>query len=250
MRRFGLIGFPLDHSFSEKYFAEKFRSEKITDASYENFPIADIELFPEWISRTENLTGLNVTIPHKTNILRFLNETDADSSIVGAVNVIKTKEKGGIKLLKGFNTDIYGFRESLVPHLKEDYYKALILGTGGSSLAVRYVLTSLGINYINVSRKHSEISISYSELTDSLLGECNLIVNATPLGMYPEIEFCPDINYKVLTEKHILYDLIYNPQMTKFLSKGEERGCKVIGGLLMLHLQAEKSWEIWNSNDV
>jgi shikimate dehydrogenase len=246
MRKFGLIGFPLGHSFSRQYFAEKFVREGITDAVYENYPLEDIELFPDLVEKTEGLAGLNVTIPHKTNVIRFLNETDKDTAAIGAVNVIKIKWENGERRLKGFNTDIYGFRESLVPHLKSAHYKALILGTGGSSLAVRYVLCSLGINWLNVSRTPSAVNIAYSDLTDELLNESNLIINTTPLGMYPEIEFCPEINYKVLSEKHILYDLVYNPPLTKFLSKGEERGCTVIGGLKMLHLQAEKAWEIWN----
>jgi len=247
MRRFGLIGFPLGHSFSKRYFTEKFLSERISDAQYENYPLEHIELFPALIEKTEFLAGLNVTIPYKTTILRFLNETDKDATAVGAVNVIKITDKKGEKKLKGFNTDIYGFRESLVPHLKTDHNKALILGTGGSSLAVRYVLNSLGIDYLNVSRTPSAANISYRDLTDELLKDRNLIINTTPLGMFPEIEFCPDINYKALSGNHILFDLVYNPEMTKFLSKGEERGCTIIGGLRMLHLQAEKAWEIWNS---
>lgn len=249
MRRFGLIGFPLGHSFSKRYFTEKFSSERISDAQYENYPLEHIDIFPELIEKTEFLVGLNVTIPYKTTILRFLNETDKDATAVGAVNVIKITERNGEKKLKGFNTDIYGFRESLVPHLKTDHNKALILGTGGSSLAVRYVLSSLGIDFLSVSRTPSAANISYSDLTDELLKDRNLIINTTPLGMFPEIEFCPDINYKALSGNHILFDLVYNPEMTKFLSKGEEQGCTIIGGLRMLHLQAEKAWEIWNSED-
>jgi len=249
MRRYGLIGFPLGHSFSTQYFAEKFAREGITDASYENFPLEDIDLLPEFIGKTAGLSGLNVTIPHKTNILRFLSVKDREAAAVGAVNVIKITLENGTRVLKGFNTDIYGFRESLVPYLKDYRCRALILGTGGSSLAVRYVLTSLGINYMNVSRTPSAVNIAYSDLTDELLEESTLLINTTPLGMYPEIDACPDINYSVLSEKHILYDLIYNPQRTKFLSKGEERGCTVINGMKMLELQAEKSWTIWNSED-
>jgi shikimate dehydrogenase len=247
MRRFGLIGFPLGHSFSREYFAEKFAGEGISDAIYENFPLEDIELFPQLIYKIQDLKGLNVTIPHKTNIIRFISETDKDAEVVGAVNVINIMQEGSLKRLKGYNTDIYGFRESLVPFLKPHHNKALILGTGGSSLAVRYVLTSLGINFINISRTTSPLSISYNDLSDDLLNESTLIINTTPLGMYPDIESCPDINYSVLTEKHILYDLVYNPEKTKFMRKGEEQGCTVVGGLRMLHLQAEKAWEIWNS---
>jgi shikimate dehydrogenase len=247
MRIFGLIGFPLGHSFSKQYFAEKFSREGISDAIYENFPLEDIDMFPMLIANKKELAGLNVTIPHKTNIIRFLTETDKEAADAGAVNVIKITKRGGIKMLKGFNTDIYGFRESLVPHLKPYHHKALILGTGGSSLAVKYVLRSLGIEYINVSRTPSLLNIAYNDITDELLKKSTVIINTTPLGMYPEIEFCPDINYMVLTEKHILYDLIYNPSVTKFLSKGEERGCTTMNGMKMLELQAEKSWRIWNS---
>jgi len=249
MRKFGLIGFPLGHSFSKQYFAEKFSREGITDASYENYPLEDIDKFPDVIRKTEDLSGLNVTIPHKTNIIRFLDETDKDATAVGAVNVIKITADGGEKKLKGYNTDIYGFRESLLPHLRPDCHKALVLGTGGSSLAVRNVLSTLGIEFLSVSRTPSGINTGYKNLTDELIRENTLIINTTPLGMYPEIEFCPDINYNTLTERHILYDLIYNPAITKFLSKGEERGCTIINGMRMLELQAEMSWTIWNSRD-
>jgi shikimate dehydrogenase len=247
MRRFGLIGFPLGHSFSREYFTEKFASEKLSDAVYENFPLKDIEFFPELVSSLQDLKGLNVTIPHKTNIIRFLSSTDQDAANVGAVNVIKITEERDKKTLKGYNTDIYGFRESVVPFLKPHHNKALILGTGGSSLAVKYVLTKLGISFLNISRTASDVSVSYNDLTDDLLRESTLVINTTPVGMYPDTENCPDINYSVLTRKHILYDLVYNPEKTKFLRKGEELGCTVIGGLNMLHLQAEKAWEIWNN---
>jgi shikimate dehydrogenase len=250
MRRYGLIGFPLGHSFSKQYFTDKFALEGIPDAIYDNYPLGDIELFPELIDKTEDLCGLNVTIPHKTNIIKFLSVTDNDAIAVGAVNVIKITQDKGVRNLKGFNTDIYGFRESLVPHLRAESYKAIILGTGGSSLAVRYVLSSLGIKYLNVSRTPSALNIGYTGLTDKILNEYNLIINTTPIGMYPEVEFCPDINYRALNEKHILYDLIYNPRLTKFLSKGEERGCTVINGMKMLELQAEKSWSIWNNPEL
>jgi shikimate dehydrogenase len=250
MRKFGLIGFPLGHSFSKNYFTEKFAREAIEDAVYDNYPIENIELFPDLIRETEGLTGLNVTIPHKTNVIRFLDETDNDATIAGAVNVIKIVREAGGKKLKGYNTDIFGFRESLLPCLKNETYRALILGTGGSSLAVRFVLASLGINYINVSRNPSEVNIAYRDLTDELIRENNLIINTTPLGMFPEIDSCPDINYNALTDRHILYDLVYNPGMTKFLMKGKERGCTVTGGLKMLHLQAERSWSIWNDRSI
>ncbi|MGD0582170.1 MAG: shikimate dehydrogenase [Bacteroidales bacterium] len=246
MRKFGLIGYPLGHSFSKNYFTEKFAKEGINDAVYENYPLENIELLPLLIRETDSLAGLNVTIPHKTNVIRFLSETDSEAKAAGAVNVIKIVRENGVNRLKGYNTDIYGFRESLLPELKADKYSALILGTGGSSLAVRYVLTSLGINYISVSRTPSEVNIAYADLTDEIIKENNLIINTTPLGMFPNIKSYPDINYNALTERHILYDLVYNPGLTKFLAKGKERGCTVTGGLKMLYLQAERSWNIWN----
>jgi shikimate dehydrogenase len=250
MRRFGLIGYPLGHSFSKKYFTEKFETESITDTVYDNYPLENIGLFPSLIEKTEGLLGLNITIPYKTSIIRYLSETDKDASAVGAVNVVKVVSSGTTRTLRGYNTDIYGFRESLIPFLKACGHKALILGTGGSSLAVRYVLASLGINYVNVSRTGSAVSIGYTDLRDELLIESNLIINTTPLGMFPDIDSYPGINYDVLSKKHVLYDLVYNPEMTKFLIKGKERGCTVIGGLRMLHLQAERSWSIWNDPDL
>jgi shikimate dehydrogenase len=250
MRRFGLIGYPLGHSFSKKYFSEKFAREGIDNAVYDTYPIENLELLPELIEKIEGLEGLNVTIPYKKNVSKFLSETESDATAAGAVNVIKiVRSAGGIKL-KGFNTDIYGFRESLLPLIRSKDYSALILGTGGSSLAVRYVLDILEINYISVSRISSKECITYKELTDDHIRENNLIINTTPLGMFPDIESYPDINYDALTGNHILFDLVYNPEMTKFLSKGKERGCVVKGGLEMLYLQAERSWMIWNDPDI
>jgi len=250
MRKYGLIGYPLGHSFSKKYFTGKFSREGIVDAVYDTYPIENLELLPELIENTEGLMGLNVTIPYKTNVLKFLSETDSDATAAGAVNVIKIlKGAGGIKL-KGFNTDIYGFRESLLPLIGSRSYSALVLGTGGSSLAVRYVLEILEIDYISVSRVSSEKNITYSELTEDHIRENELIINTTPLGMFPDIDSSPDINYNALTDKHILFDLVYNPEMTKFLQKGKERGCTVKSGLEMLHLQADRSWMIWNDPEI
>jgi shikimate dehydrogenase len=250
MRKFGLIGYPLGHSFSRKYFTEKFTREGIDDAVYDIYPLENLELLPELIENTKELEGLNVTIPYKTNVIRFLSETDSDATAAGAVNVIKIeKKKGGIKL-RGFNTDIFGFRESLLPFLKPGMHSALVLGTGGSSLAVRFVLETLGIGYRSVSRIPSEKNITYGDLTDDTIRENDLIINTTPLGMFPDIDSFPDINYDALTRNHILFDLVYNPEMTKFMQKGMERGCTVTGGIEMLHLQAERSWMIWNDRDI
>ncbi len=249
MRKYGLIGYPLGHSFSKKYFTEKFVREGLGDAVYETYPLENLELFPELIENTDGLKGLNVTIPYKTSILKFLSETDNDASAAGAVNVIKIYTAEDRKKLKGFNTDIYGFRESLLPLIGSKSCSALILGTGGSSLAVRYVLEMLEINYISVSRISSENNITYNELTADHIRENKLIINTTPLGMFPDIDSCPDIEYDALTDKHILFDLVYNPEMTKFLQRGKDRGCKVKSGLEMLYLQAERSWMIWNDPD-
>jgi shikimate dehydrogenase len=250
MRKFGLIGYPLGHSFSKKYFTEKFTREGIDDAVYDIYPLENLELLPELIENTKGLEGLNVTIPYKTNVLRFLSETDSDATAAGAVNVIKIENKKGVMKLKGFNTDIYGFRESLLPFLKSGTHTALVLGTGGSSLAVRFVLENLGIGYTSVSRIPSEKNITYCDLTDNTIRENDLIINTTPLGMFPDIDSFPDINYNALTSKHILFDLVYNPEMTKFMQKGKEMGCTVTGGIEMLHLQAERSWLIWNDRDI
>jgi shikimate dehydrogenase len=250
MRKFGLIGYPLVHSFSRQYFAEKFAREGITDSGYENYPLEDIEMLPGLVSNIPNLCGLNVTIPHKTNVLRFLDQMDCDARTAGAVNVIKISSRDDRPGLRGFNTDIYGFRESLLPYLKESHYSALILGTGGSSLAVKYVLTALGISFRSVSRNRSSSDLTYSDLSGDMLKEYNIIINTTPLGMYPDVDSCPEINYNALTGRHILFDLVYNPEMTRFLSLGADRGCTIIGGLRMLHLQAEKSWSIWNDDNL
>ncbi len=246
MRKFGLVGYPLGHSFSQKYFSEKFSKEGISDCIYENFPVEDIDNLPVLIDENKELAGFNVTIPHKKNIIRFLTDIDPEAERTGAVNVVKVKRSGDKVRLKGFNSDIWGFRVSLTRSLRPGSYKALILGTGGSSLAVRHVLNQLGIQYCSVSRSHSGNNLAYGEINAGILKEHNLIINTTPLGMYPETDKCPDIEYKSLTPDHILFDLVYNPEITLFLKKGMEKSCSVKGGLEMLHLQAERSWEIWN----
>ena len=248
MRCYGLIGFPLSHSFSEKYFAEKFVREGITDCSYRNYPIEHIGKFREWISMHPELEGLNVTIPYKEKILDFLDELDHVAEGVGAVNTIKVLRPGGKVVLKGFNTDAYGFRTSLIPFLKPAHKKALILGTGGASKAVVYVLKSLGIDTTYISRTGvDEKRLSYAQLTGEVVANASIIVNTSPVGMYPHIHECPDIPYEFLTPSHILYDLIYNPAQTRFLINGRIKGAFTVNGLQMLYLQAEKSWEIWNS---
>ncbi|HIZ90611.1 MAG TPA: shikimate dehydrogenase [Candidatus Bacteroides merdavium] len=247
MDKYGLIGYPLKHSFSIGYFNEKFQAENI-DAEYVNFEIPRIEDFMEVIEENPNLCGLNVTIPYKEQVIPYLDELDKDTAKIGAVNVIKIirPSKGKIKLV-GYNSDIIGFTQSIEPLLQPHHTKALILGTGGASKAVYHGLANLGIRSTFVSRtKKSDNILTYSELTPEIMQEHTVIVNTTPLGMYPKVDFCPDIPYDQLTTNHLLYDLLYNPSETLFMKKGMERGATVKNGLEMLLLQAFAAWEIWH----
>lgn len=249
MRKFGLIGFPLGHSFSKQYFTGKFRDENIPGCSYENYPLENIGLFPELISREPYLVGLNVTIPYKSAVIGYLDSLSPEASEIGAVNVIRIeKEERGTKL-SGFNSDVTGFTGSLQPYLRDEIKKALVLGTGGSSKAVCYALKKLGIGYTHVSRKPGKDIITYEDINADILKEALLVVNTTPVGMFPDVYASPNLNYELLTPEHILFDLVYNPELSMFLRKGQERGCTVISGLKMLHLQAERAWEIWNGKD-
>ena len=247
MDKYGLIGYPLKHSFSISYFNEKFQSENI-DAEYVNFEIPRIEDFMEVVEENPNLRGLNVTIPYKEQVIPYLDELDKDTAKIGAVNVIKIipQGKGDVKLV-GYNSDIIGFARSIEPLLQSHHVKALILGTGGASKAVFHGLANLGIEATFVSRtKKSNDILTYQELTPEIMQEHTVIVNTTPLGMYPNVDACPDIPYDQLTPNHLLYDLLYNPHETLFMKKGMERGATVKNGLEMLLLQAFVSWEIWN----
>lgn len=247
MQKYGLIGYPLKHSFSIGYFNEKFEAENI-DAQYVNFEIPDIRDFMEVIEENPNLCGLNVTIPYKEQVIPYLDELDKDTAKIGAVNVIKIIRlpKGKVKLV-GYNSDIVGFTQSIEPLLQPHHTKALILGTGGASKAVFHGLDNLGIKATFVSRtKKSDDILTYRELTPEIMQEHTVIVNTTPLGMYPKVDFCPDIPYEQLTPNHLLYDLLYNPNETLFMKKGKEKGAVVKNGLEMLLLQAFVSWEIWN----
>ena len=247
MQKYGLIGYPLKHSFSIGYFNEKFEAENI-DAQYVNFEIPDIRDFMEEIEENPNLCGLNVTIPYKEQVIPYLDELDKDTAKIGAVNVIKIIRlpKGKVKLV-GYNSDIVGFTQSIEPLLQPHHTKALILGTGGASKAVFHGLDNLGIKATFVSRtKKSDDILTYRELTPEIMQEHTVIVNTTPLGMYPKVDFCPDIPYDQLTPNHLLYDLLYNPNETLFMKKGKEKGAVVKNGLEMLLLQAFASWEIWN----
>jgi len=243
----GLIGFPLTHSFSAKYFAEKFSKEAIEGYEYQNFEISTIEDFKTVIENNPDLVGLNVTIPYKEKVIPFLDELDDEAREIGAVNTIKIIRKNGTVKLKGYNTDIYGFRETLKPLLQNHQYKALILGTGGASKAVEYVLKKIGLDVLCVSRNpSSKKEIAYTDLNEFAVQDFSVIVNSTPLGMFPAVDVCPEIPYQFLTDKNLLYDLIYNPGETLFMKKGKEQGANTQNGLGMLKLQAEKAWEIWN----
>jgi shikimate dehydrogenase len=248
MKRYGLVGYPLTHSFSKSYFTEKFQKEKMPDCIYENFPIQSLDELPRLIKITPDLTGLNVTIPYKVRIFSFLNEWDENANEIKAVNTIKIIRKEGITSLKGYNTDAYGFYTSLKPLLTPDYKNALILGTGGASKAIAYILEKTGIRCMHVSRNPKRsVDISYADLCGPVLYSFQLIINASPVGMYPDTDACPDIPYEFITRKHLLYDLVYNPLETKFMKKGKDMGARVMNGLQMLYLQAEKAWEIWNT---
>jgi shikimate dehydrogenase len=245
-RLFGLIGFPLSHSFSKKYFTEKYESENIENCFYELFPLESIKQFPGLINDHQNFAGINVTIPYKEAVLPYLDEMDEEAAKVGAVNTIAFKDGK----LKGFNTDIYGFEISLsklINTRKHKPKKALILGTGGASKAVSYVLKKLDIEFIYVSRSESPRNITYQDLDKQKLNEYRLIINTTPLGMSPNINNLPLIPYHLIGKEHFLFDLVYNPAETAFLKKGINAGAATSNGMEMLFLQAEKAWEIWNS---
>jgi shikimate dehydrogenase len=247
MNLYGLIGFPLTHSFSKKYFTSKFEKENIKDSKYELFEIADASLVVEVIKNNPDLKGLNVTIPHKENVIKYLNEIDPAAEKIGAVNVIKIKNGK----LKGFNSDYYGFRQSLLNVVSNvANKKAIVLGTGGAAKAVKAALEDLSIEYFTVSRKKEENMVLYSDLNKEIISTHQIIINTTPLGMYPNIDSCPEIPYEYLTSQHYLFDLVYNPEETLFMKKGIEGGAKAVNGLEMLHLQAEKAWEIWQSQQL
>jgi shikimate dehydrogenase len=246
MRYFGLTGFPLSHSFSEKYFNDKFSGERITDAIYKNYPLEKASGVRELFLKYSSLSGLNVTIPHKQSVIPFLDEIDSVAAAIGAVNVIKPYRTGSSLILKGFNTDAAGFLESLPPFLAERGGDALVLGSGGAALAVIHVLTKLNFRISVVNRSVRRGTLSFDDVTNELLANATIIVNATPLGMYPEITGKPLLQYEGLSASTLLYDLVYNPPVTQFMAEGIKRGCKVINGYKMLEIQAERAWNIWN----
>ena len=249
MDKYGLIGFPLGHSFSISYFNEKFENEHI-NAQYINFEIPSIDGLTEILDRNPELRGLNVTIPYKEQVMKYLDAISPEAEAIGAVNVIRVTHKGDKVYLKGFNSDVIGFTRSIEPLLEPAQKKALILGTGGASKASHYGLKSLNMQTIFVSRtRHGDGFITYEEVTPELVKEYNVIINCTPVGMYPHADECPKLPYEAMDTHTLLYDLIYNPDETLFLKRGREQGATVKNGLEMLLLQAFASWDFWNRKD-
>lgn len=241
MDKYGIIGYPLGHSFSRAFFTEKFQREHI-DAEYVNFEIPSADMLPGIVQANPNLRGLNVTLPHKEAVIPMLDELSDEAKEIGAVNVIRVRDGR----LKGFNSDIIGFMDSIRPLLKPWHQHALVLGTGGASRAIRVGLQRLGIEWTYVSRTPAPGRLTYADLTSDLMEHYQVIVNCSPVGMFPRVDACPDIPYQLLTDRHLLYDLVYNPQETLFLKRGAEHGAAVKNGLEMLHLQALASWRFWN----
>jgi len=252
MDLYGLIGFPLTHSFSKRYFTDKFTREKIKESSYELFEMETLKSLPELLKKKTDLRGLNVTIPFKQDVIAYLDDLDdASAERIGAVNTIKIFADGSTK---GFNTDYYGFRQSLVEWLDRrgescSNFKALVLGNGGASKAVQVALQDLQMEYKVVSRQKNDDTLLYEDLTEEIMSTYLLIINTTPLGMFPHVDESPAVPFQLVTKRHYLYDLIYNPAQTLFLKNGAEKGAVLQNGLKMLELQAEKAWDIWTSEE-
>ncbi len=246
MKLYGLIGKQLSHSFSEKYFSKKFEKENIEGVKYKKFPLEKIDKILDLIAENHNLKGFSVTIPYKEQIIPFLDELSPNAKKIGAVNTVKLIKNKNKIILKGYNTDVYGFEKSLIPCLEKYHKKAIILGTGGASKAVKFVLDKNNISYTQVSRTKTNNYITYNELDKEIILSNQIIINTTPLGTFPDVDSSPKIPYKYLNSNHLLYDLIYNPSETEFLFFGRKQGSKTINGLKMLELQAEKAWEIWS----
>lgn len=242
MKRYGLLGRTLTHSFSKNYFEKKFLEKEIKDTAYQNFELKAIDELPVLLSKHPDLKGLNVTIPYKEDVLQFLTKKSDVVEAIGACNTVKIEGEN----LTGYNTDVIGFRKAIEPQLRPHHRKALVLGTGGAAKAVCYVLKELGLDPQLVSRKKEEGQCGYEDLGEELLSTHHLIVNTTPLGMYPNVNTDPPVPYEFITPQHFLFDLIYNPPKTKFLAQGEKRGAQICNGYQMLVEQAEESWRIWN----
>lgn len=248
MVKLGLIGYPLGHSFSKNYYQAKFDKENIENVDYDLYALEHIETFETLYQSDVNYRGFNVTIPHKVAILPYLNQLSEEAKAIGAVNCITIKRDKKDTIITGYNTDAFGFENSFTPLRRPEHQKALVLGNGGAAKAVVYTLQKLNIPYLIVSRSKDNGDITYSELDSHILQEYKIIINCSPLGTYPKTEECPDIPYDAITNEHLLYDLIYNPEETLFLKKGKEKGATIKNGYEMLVLQAEKNWEIWKSN--
>ncbi|WKD84757.1 Shikimate dehydrogenase (NADP(+)) [Polaribacter huanghezhanensis] len=241
---FGLLGRNISYSFSSGFFKEKFEELELENHQYHNFDLQSIKEFPALLRQQKDLCGMNVTIPYKEEIISYLTEIDAEAKEIGAVNTLKFLKNGSIK---GFNTDVFGFLNSLKPLLENHHTKALILGTGGASKAIAFALKKLDIDFIFASRNpQKENEILYSNLSQEIISNHTVIINSTPLGTFPETDLCPEIPYQFITSQHLLYDVIYNPAITTFLQNGKNKGALIKNGLEMLQLQAEKSWQIWN----
>lgn len=242
MRKFGLIGYPLGHSFSKKYFSEKFDREGITGHSYELYPLEHIEQIENLLELTPDLVGLNVTIPYKEKVVAYLDKMSPVVKEIGACNCIRIENA----VLTGHNTDVVGFSKSLIPKLQRHHQRALVFGTGGSAKSVHYVLKEMKIPFLQVSRRPGVGMIGYKEIDRQVIQEHTLLINTTPMGMYPDVETAPEIPYEFIGLNHFLFDLVYNPHRTRFLQEGASRGAVVENGADMLVIQAEASWDIWN----
>lgn len=248
MDKYGLIGYPLGHSFSISYFNQKFEDEGI-NAEYVNFEIPNIDSLPEVLASNPNLVGFNITIPYKEKVIPFLDHVSPEARAIGAVNVVRVMHEGKKTLLKGYNSDVIGFTQSIEPMLERYHKKALVLGTGGASKAISFGLRHLGLETISVSRYERPGTIQYDKITPEIIKEYNVVVNCTPLGMYPKTDACPDLPYEAMDNHTILYDLIYNPDETLFMKRGAEYGAQTKNGLEMLLLQAFASWEFWHGKE-
>jgi shikimate dehydrogenase len=249
MKLFGIIGFPLGHSFSQKHFTEKFQREHLTDHAYRKYELPEISMLPDLLNHEPDLCGFNVTIPWKVKVMDYLDEIDPVASEIGAVNTVKVTRRGGKAWLKGYNTDAPAFRESLLGNLDTLPDSALVLGTGGAAKSVMYTLIDLNIIAIPVSRKPVRGGYTYDDLPGYMISEAGIIINTTPVGMAPDTESLPAIDYSCLREGQLLFDLVYNPPVTAFLAMGEEHGCITVNGEEMFLIQAGLAWEIWNDEE-
>ncbi|MCY4780936.1 shikimate dehydrogenase [Sphingobacterium sp. UT-1RO-CII-1] len=246
MKKLGLLGYPLGHSFSKKYYLDKFLNENIKDIDYDLYPIPSIEELTSLYTEDERFYGFNVTIPYKQEVIKLLNDISEEAKEIGAVNCITIKRKAGIPFLKGYNTDAYGFEVSLKPLLKKQHKQALILGNGGAAKAVSYTLKKLGIPFKIISRSKQNGDLTYADLNKEVITNHQVIINCSPVGTFPNVDESPTIPYEGIGEQHLLYDLIYNPEETAFLKEGRKRNAVIKNGYEMLVKQADKNWDIWN----